>query len=466
MDKPDHQHKFTKDEWRDYMKEKINLHVHDAPVFNESWKILKPPQHLFEVKIDSYCPKLVSSGPLYQNLEPSPINNFKALCVNKFMERHRILSVKELMQYLTPGEPEELSRIYDLNLPQSDFEWLQLLVTIDTVFIHEFLLCLSKKYPTTGTCKYFTIFFFNNDFTFRDRLRRDLVLVGNQIPMSSVKKITEIDSNHNFSLDDLEDTVRKFIVPRIPFISSKRVQTRFEEFLKSKDRKLIDKCQHLIDALYFLCTETFDDSKQPSERPPASYSEEESHHIPTASELCIAGISFKACEGNVSVMKYEKAKLQLHLPRLIVYDGTEDVLRNLLAYEQTFKDRGEFTMYVAIMDSLIDTQEDLAILTKAKVMQNHLGSDEKLLQMWNNMCTNVYYDPCKEWEEMIHEINAHNSTRWRHLYTEFHQMYLSRPWLMASVIAAFLLLLASIFQTVYSILGYYKPLNQSKTLNP
>ena len=97
MDKPDHQHKFTGDEWRDYMKEKINLHVDDAPAFNETWKILKPPQHLFEVKIDSYCPKLVSIGPLYQNLEPSPINNFKALCVNKFMERHGISAVQDLM---------------------------------------------------------------------------------------------------------------------------------------------------------------------------------------------------------------------------------------------------------------------------------------------------------------------------------------------------------------------------------
>ena len=175
--------------------------------------------------------------------------------------------------------------------------------------------------------------------------------------------------------------------------------------------------------------------------------------------------TFKACEGNISVMKYDKTKLQLNLPPLIVYDGTEDVLRNLLAYEQTFKDGGKFTMYAAIMDSLIDTQEDLAILTKPKVLENNLGSDEKLIQMWNEMCTNVYYEPCKEWKEMIHEINTHNSSRWRRLSVEFYQTYLSRPWLMASVIAAFVLLSLSILQTVYSILAYYKALNQPKSLN-
>ena len=112
--------------------------------------ILRPPQHLLEVKPEAYNPKLVTIGPLYQNLEPSSFNNFKALCVKKFMKRHRISALKDLIQDLISAEPNELRHIYNLNLPQSEFEWLQLLVTVDTVFIHEFLLCLYKKYPTRG----------------------------------------------------------------------------------------------------------------------------------------------------------------------------------------------------------------------------------------------------------------------------------------------------------------------------
>mgnify|MGYP000589012697 CR=1 FL=1 len=68
------------------MKEMISLHV-DAPVLTKSWMILKPPQALLEVKPQSYYPKVMTIGPLYQNLEPSPINNYKALCVKEFMER-------------------------------------------------------------------------------------------------------------------------------------------------------------------------------------------------------------------------------------------------------------------------------------------------------------------------------------------------------------------------------------------
>ena len=61
-----------------------------------------------------------------------PIDNWKALCVNKFMERHGISAVEDLIQDLTSHQQDELSHIYNLNLPQSDFNWLRLLVTVDS----------------------------------------------------------------------------------------------------------------------------------------------------------------------------------------------------------------------------------------------------------------------------------------------------------------------------------------------
>ena len=61
-----------------------------------------------------------------------------------------------------------------------------------------------------------------------------------------------------------------------------------------------------------------------------------------------------------------------------------------------------------IMDSLIDTQEDIAILTRAKVLENHLGSDERLVQMWNEMCINICDGAYpEEFKSMINEIMEH-----------------------------------------------------------
>ena len=178
--------------------------------------------------------------------------------------------------------------------------------------------------------------------------------------------------------------------------------------------------------------------------------------LPTASQLSKAGIWFRAIEGAISVMNYNKRKLRLDLPRLVVTDRTEDVLRNLLAHEQTSKASGEFTKYVVIMDSLIDTPEDVAILTKAQVIENHLGSDEKLLKMWNDMCTNIDIRTCERWDNLIVDVLHHYESPWRPMYVEFREKYFSRPWLAISLLVGFLLLLMSILQTGYGIAAYYQ----------
>ena len=150
-----------------------------------------------------------------------------------------------------------------------------------------------------------------------------------------------------------------------------------------------------------------------------------------------------------------------------MYDGTEDVLRNILAHEQTSKDSDEKggTMvcgYAMIMDSLIDTQEDIAILTRAKVLENHLGSDERLVQMWNDMCINISErSNLVKFDKMIKEIMEHYRIHWaRHgLYVEFREKFFSRPWLTASVISAILLLVLTLLQTIYTILSTKRTLD-------
>ena len=96
------------------------LHEGDDQSACFQWKLinLKPPKALLEVKPQPYYPKILTIGLLYKILEPSPIDNCKALCGNKFKERHGISAVEDLMQDLTP---------HNLHLPQSDFDWLQLL---------------------------------------------------------------------------------------------------------------------------------------------------------------------------------------------------------------------------------------------------------------------------------------------------------------------------------------------------
>jgi hypothetical protein len=137
-----------------------------------------------------------------------------------------------------------------------------------------------------------------------------------------------------------------------------------------------------------------------------------------------------------------------------VYDNTEYMLKNLLAYEQTSKKRGDLTRYADIMDSLIDTVEDVAVLTKAGVITNLLGSDERLVQMWNDMCINVVIRPSRAWVDLSNDVWDHYKTCWRHWAVEFIDTYFSRPWYSVSLIVGFFLLGSSIAQAILTGLDY------------
>ena len=469
---PLHRHNLTEDEWRDYMKYKIS--IDDIPeLYNKSSMISMAPQALLEVKPQSFYPQILTIGPLYQKFESSFVDSCKALCVKRFMQRHEIPDLEELMQHLIP-ELHDLRSIY-LGLPQYSFESLQLLVTVDTIFIHELLLFMWNicyNFQPMESSYFDTLF--NNYFTHNLQLRRDLMLIGNQIPMPFLEKIAlKIPKKPDFpSVSHLEFSLMATVLHLTnPFFRGQRfIRSKFNINCWALNGNYL-KCKHLLDSLYFSCTQTI--SEESTRKSVNSYfsklsilrawkksQEREAHEkkfvrLPTASQLSKVGICFKACEGNISMVKYHKKKLELDLPRLVVEDSTEDVLRNLLAHEQNCKDGVDFTMYAVIMDSLIDTPEDLAILTKAQVIDNHLGDDERSVKMWNNLRTNIPIPTCESWDGMIEDVMHHYQSRWRPVYVEFHEKYFSRPWLTASVLAAILLLVFTLLQTVYTILGYY-----------
>ena len=458
-----------KSKWWEEMTTKINdiataLDKSPSNTKSNEVKISIPPKELLETKKKPYWDENLTIGPLYANLvTKSCLDDCKALCMKKFMQRHEKSDVGELIEYLIPN-PLDLNNHYS-NLSQDCIEAFQLLVTVDTIFIHEYLLFFSsacsksqgpkERYykPSFSTNKIkcnqepvgstdYLHNFFSNDRTY-SQVWRDLFLMGNQIPMLYLTKLIEdFASQLDVKSGRLGKALFDIVMTNSPF---------------SMDRPKKDQIAgiHLLDCQYSLFTQPKLDDTWWTNQGAGTLTSNHRDRLPTASQLSKVGIRVKACEGNVSVIKYHPTKFQLDLPRIVVHNGTEDVLRNLLAHEQTSTIRGEFTKYAVIMDSLIDTPEDVAILTKAQVIENYLGSDEKLVEMWNNMCTNIVIRSCGRWDNMKCNVMQHYHSPWRSMYVEFREKYFSRPWLTASVIAGVLLLLVTLVQIVYTILSYY-----------
>ena len=213
--------------------------------------------------------------------------------------------------------------------------------------------------------------------------------MGNQIPMSYLKNlIQEFPNPRTLEIDELRKVVADVVKRIDPFPTRNSQDAKFEtpNFLH---------CSHLLDCLYvWVIRKPLEKSRF---RFPQSADRTTTDLLPSASQLSKSGIRFRGIEGSISVMKYDKRKLRFYLPQLVVQDNTEDVLRNLLAYEESHTNTGhEFSLYVVTMNSLIKTQDDLSILSKALVIQSKHGSSERLLQMWSAMAKNVVIQPSKD----------------------------------------------------------------------
>ncbi|KAF8037698.1 hypothetical protein BT93_B0525 [Corymbia citriodora subsp. variegata] len=176
--------------------------------------------------------------------------------------------------------------------------------------------------------------------------------------------------------------------------------------------------------------------------------------MPSATELRESGVRFRALQGGeLSDIKFENGTLEI--PVLYVGDSTESQFRNLIAYEQYRQSRGVnyFTDYVTLLDCLINSSKDVKVLRRARIIKNYLGDDEAVAQMFNKIGDYItaygsYYS------EIFKNVNEYCDKPWNIRMAKLRREYFHSPWAFLSVLAAIVLLLLTIAQTVFSILSY------------
>eukprot|EP00268_Persea_americana_P051194 TRINITY_DN5633_c0_g1_i21.p1 TRINITY_DN5633_c0_g1~~TRINITY_DN5633_c0_g1_i21.p1 ORF type:complete len:348 (-),score=26.14 TRINITY_DN5633_c0_g1_i21:143-1186(-) len=183
-------------------------------------------------------------------------------------------------------------------------------------------------------------------------------------------------------------------------------------------------------------------------------------------ELKAAGI--QVSRGNSWILKDVKFKRrpinsQLVLPQIVVDDSTETRLLNLLAFEEYSGPLNRtVTSYVCFLDSLIQNTDDVKELQCEKILLNRLGSDEEVNKLFKQLADNLSPD-YKVYTDVIKGIGEHYE---RHFDRErvqigqwtsqFIRTYFTTPWTIISLIAAILLLILTLLQTIYTMLGFYE----------
>ncbi|BBN17067.1 hypothetical protein Mp_7g11700 [Marchantia polymorpha subsp. ruderalis] len=186
------------------------------------------------------------------------------------------------------------------------------------------------------------------------------------------------------------------------------------------------------------------------------------HPIATATQLQKAGISIVRGSGSINDVRFRRGifTATLIVPQLRIMPWTEMILRNLLEFESRVLNKGDLMCYLSFMDELIDTGEDVLLLKERKlsvIEVSHLSMDIDVANIFNSLRYPSYIVPIsKQWATLRKDIHNFYNNDKRQLWVEFVQIYFGRPWIAASVVAAFALLVLTFLQTLYTVKAYYE----------
>jgi hypothetical protein len=185
--------------------------------------------------------------------------------------------------------------------------------------------------------------------------------------------------------------------------------------------------------------------------------DEDSSTMPAAVEIRAAGIHFRKSKvKSFTEISFENGVLRL--PALSIHDGTKQIFLNMMAFERLHGDTGTVaTDYMIFMDNIIDSERDVALLRSKGIIKNVLSSDKDASNLYNILSKGAVMNPYSKLHEVRRDVNAHCKTSWKRWIAFLRHDYLKSPWGIISLVAAVILLLATLLQTVYTVWGFYVP---------
>ncbi|XP_040380801.1 putative UPF0481 protein At3g02645 [Oryza brachyantha] len=174
--------------------------------------------------------------------------------------------------------------------------------------------------------------------------------------------------------------------------------------------------------------------------------------IPSVSELVNAGVQFVPTNGDISSVSFDAKTATFHLPVVTLDSNTEVVLRNLVAYEASAASGPlVLTRYTELMNGIIDTDEDVALLRGRGVVLNRMKSDGEVARLWNGMSRSVRLTRVAFMDAAVEEANRYHDARWRVKTKRFMRKYVFSSWQLLTFLAAIVMLLLTTLQAFCSV---------------
>ncbi|CAL4980753.1 unnamed protein product [Urochloa decumbens] len=281
----------------------------------------------------------------------------------------------------------------------------------------------------------------------------DLLMLENQIPFFVIQKLFE-----QFRTDP-DETSDVLVVGALRLFRSLRPQMLHSSPIACRD------VHHLLHLFYL--SVGLPPSREPSlpgdPRRHAVPSSELPQWVPCARELEVAGVRFRARKGAASFLDVRFHGGILEIPALQLYDYSESLLRNLIAFEQTYPFApGHFTAYAIFMDCLVTSPEDMRLLHHSGVLVNQMnGGERDAVGFFGRLCHEAHLASDRNYlSSVIGDINRYQMAMWPRWRTALVRSYFSNPWAAISLAAAVFLLALTVLQSFFAAYAYFKPPKQ------
>ncbi|KAF5772156.1 hypothetical protein HanXRQr2_Chr13g0573521 [Helianthus annuus] len=379
-----------------------------------------------------YVPEVVSLGPYHHgkpNLES--VESFKPLYPNKLVKGNHE-SIRSLFHSLLKMVPT-LRGYYEDDVDHLSDDAFVRMMLLDGCFILYFIEQIFKS----DTDETDTLGLKSHQIMF---IQQDMLLLENQIPYQVLTEVMKFlpakwDSNIKRFIDD------NIIAPEKCRKSGKNVSK------PQVDDPIPDTTSHLLELLQTRITKEKSRGTLPKDR----------YTFRNAKELIEVGIHFKSSQTrSLGYINFSSCGFfaNLELPPITVDDSTKHMLLNLVAYEMCSNDtNGSWvTSYICLLDSLMDHAEDVKVLRKAGVLENQLGSDEEVAQLFNEIGRDlVPYSFA--YSDVATKIQKHYDSKTNTWISQLKREYIKSPWAFVALFAGLLGLFLSGVQTYFSVFG-------------
>ncbi|KAM7490109.1 hypothetical protein LguiA_033030 [Lonicera macranthoides] len=412
------------------------------------------------LKAEVYAPRAVSIGPFHYKKEELQV-----------MEKHKLRYMKVFLTRTNTNLDDFISEVkrlenearkfYSEKIALSVEDFVKKLI-IDSFFILETMIGEQKNHHRNQN------FYFPNHST---DFKTDLFLLENQIPFFVLDKLFELASLGDSSMTFLKVCVDYIALNIIPRTDSSKMLTKVQGYLGSSNHKI----KHFVDLLRIFhlpsnletTQENVDETAQENvdeTQENVDYVDEAQENvdetaqenvdklitIPNAVQLQEAGVQLLKVSSSDSLLDIKFTNGMLEIPVLIVHKYFKLIMSNIFVLEKYhYPYESYIGHYASFMQMLVDTDKDADLLIQNGIIEDWVGGSSTVADLFSKVGDEVWnHIPSYYLYDISERLNEYCNVARHKWMASFKRDYCSSPWIIASTIAAVMVLILTFLSTI------------------